>query len=159
MGYYTLNEGFELRGWKGLPFGLRYPNPQYTDFFTKEDYRLIYALDGEHDIDEASLTENQKGLLKHLLDLKIADISDGTTHIKPYQEYKSYPAMYKNSVQWSITGRCNYNCKHCFMSAPDYKGDDLTLEQCLHILSELDSYYRDICLCKMDDCIKHNEKC
>ena len=45
--------------------------------------------------------------------------------------------MYKNNVQWSITGKCNYNCRHCFMSAPDYHGEDLTLEQSIHILDEL----------------------
>ncbi len=26
--------------------------------------------------------------------------------------------FFKESVQWSITGRCNYRCRHCFMSAP-----------------------------------------
>ncbi len=139
MAYYILNEGFELRGWTGLPFGLRYPNPHYTDFFTKEDYRIVYALDGQHDIDESSLTESQKSLLRRLTDMKIALPSDGSRHLKAYQEYKSYPCVYKNVVQWSITGRCNYHCKHCFMSAPDYKGSDLSLEQMIHVLDELDS--------------------
>ena len=48
MAYYVLQDGFELCGWKGLPFGLRYPNPHYTDFFDREDYRLVYRLDGRH---------------------------------------------------------------------------------------------------------------
>ncbi|MCR5627295.1 MAG: radical SAM protein [Lachnospiraceae bacterium] len=139
MAYYVLNEGFELRGWKGLPFGLRHPNHYYTDFFPKDIYRLVYHLDGQHDIDEESLPEKEKDLLKYMVDSKIALRSEEKTHLEPYQEYKSYPAMYKNHVQWSITGRCNYNCRHCFMSAPDYKGEDITLEECIHILDELDS--------------------
>lgn len=137
MAYYILQEGFELCGWKGLPFALRYPNPHYSDFFDKESYRVVYALDGRHDIDEESLTEKQKKLLERLKEVKIALPSDGTQRLEPWQEYKSFPAMYKSSVQWSITGRCNYNCRHCFMSAPDYHGEDLTLEQSLHILDEL----------------------
>ncbi len=139
MTYYILNKGFELRGWKGLPFGLRYPNPHYTDFFTKEEFRIIYALDGQHDVDEASLTEKQKRLLKRVLDNKIALPCDGPRNLEAYQEYKSYPGVYKSQVQWSITGRCNYHCRHCFMSAPDYRGSDLSLEQMIHILDELDS--------------------
>lgn len=137
MAYYILADGFELCGWKGLPFALRYPNPHLSDFFDKEEYRVVYALDGKHDIDENELTEKQKKLLDRLIEFKIAVPSDGTKGLEPWQEYKSFPAMYKNSVQWSITGRCNYKCRHCFMSAPDYQGEDLSLEQCIHILDEL----------------------
>ena len=137
MAYYVLEKGFELCGWKGLPFGLRYPNPHYCDFFDKESYHLVYALDGRHDIDEDTLTDKQKKLLERLKKREIVLPADGTTHLEPWQEYKSFPGIYKSSVQWSITGRCNYNCRHCFMSAPDYHGEDLTLEQCAHILDEL----------------------
>jgi hypothetical protein len=54
MSRYILNEGYALRGWKGLPFALRYPDPHKTEFFDKESYRVVYALDGVHDIDEAA---------------------------------------------------------------------------------------------------------
>ena len=139
MAYYVLQKGFELCGWKGLPFALRYPNPHYSDFFDKESYQVLYAMDGRHDVDEDSLTDKQKRLLHRLIDRGIVVPSDGKTYLEPWQEYKSFPAMYKSGVQWSITGRCNYNCRHCFMSAPDYHGEDLTLEQSIHILDELRS--------------------
>ena len=137
MAYYILNKGFELRGWDGLPFALRYPNPNYTDFFDKETYRVVYALDGRHDIDEENLTEKQKKMLERLKKIEIALPADGTQRLEPHQEYVKYPGMYKKSVQWSITGRCNYNCRHCFMSAPDYKGEDLTIEECRRIVNQL----------------------
>lgn len=138
MPYYVLNNGFALRGWKGKPFGLGYPNPHFVDFFDKESYEVVYALDGRHDIREDELSEKQKKLLKRLIEKKIAIESDGTKTIESYQEYKTYPAMYKRSATWSITGRCNYKCRHCFMSAPDYHGEDLNMEQCRHILDEID---------------------
>ena len=137
MAYYLLQKGFELCGFKGLPFGPRYPNPHYTDFFDKESYRVVYALDGKHDIDEETLTGKQKELLHHLIDTKIAVPADGSTGLEPWQEYKSFPAMYKNHVQWSVTGRCNYNCRHCFMSAPDYQGEDLPLDTIRRIAAEI----------------------
>ena len=137
MAFYILKDGFELCGWKGLPFALRYPNPMYADFFDKESYRVVYALDGRHEIDETALTEKQKNLLERLVKNGIALPSDGERELEPWQRYKSFPAMYKNHVQWSITGRCNYQCRHCFMCAPDYHGEDLTLPQCMHILDEL----------------------
>ena len=138
MSYYVLNEGFALRGWKGRPFGLGYPNPHYVDFFDKEDYEVIASMDGRHDINEDELTEGQRKTLKRLIESKIVSESDGTKHIEQYQEYKKYPAMYKRSATWSITGRCNYKCRHCFMSAPDYHGEDLNMEQCNRILDGID---------------------
>ena len=137
MAYYVLQDGFELCGWKGLPFALRYPNPHFADFFDREDYRLVYWLDGKHDIDQESLTDSQNKLLDRLVERGIAIPSDGMKTLAPWQEYKCYPAMYKNSVQWSITGKCNYKCRHCFMSAPDFKGEDLTMEQVVRILDGL----------------------
>ncbi|MBO6111621.1 MAG: radical SAM protein [Lachnospiraceae bacterium] len=137
MSYYILQKGYELCGFKGLPFGLRRPDPSKCDFFNEEQYRVVYALDGKHDIDEDSLSEKQKKLLENMKEAGIAIPSDGNERLEPWQEYKVHPAMFKSSVQWSITGRCNYNCRHCFMSAPDYKGEDLTLEQSEHILDEL----------------------
>lgn len=137
MAFYILQDGFELCGWKGLPFALRYPNPRYADFFDREDYRVVYWLDGKHDIEMDSLTDSQKKLMNRLVEQGIAVPSDGSRTLTPRQAYKSYPAMYKNSVLWSITGRCNYNCRHCFMSAPDYHGEDLTMEQITRILDGL----------------------
>ena len=63
MSYYILPKGFMLRGWKGLPFALQYPNLRSADFFDKESYRVVYALDGRHDIDEAGLTDRQRNIL------------------------------------------------------------------------------------------------
>ena len=137
MAFYILQDGFELCGWKGLPFALRYPNPRYTDFFNREDYRVVYWLDGKHDIEIDSLTDSQKKLMSRLVEQGIAVPSDGSRTLGSRQAYKSYPAMYKNHVLWSITGKCNYNCRHCFMSAPDYHGEDMTMEQITSILDGL----------------------
>lgn len=137
MAYYILNKGFKLRGWKGLPFALTYPDLRNTEFFDREAYHLVYDLDGSHDIEEDRLTEEQKKLLHKLIEMKIAVPASGEERLHPEQEYRNYPGMYKRSVQWSITGRCNYNCRHCFMSAPDYKGEDLSLDQCLRIVNQL----------------------
>ena len=34
--YYILNKGYKLRGWKGLPFALTYPDLRNTEFFDRE---------------------------------------------------------------------------------------------------------------------------
>lgn len=133
---YVLNKDYELCGWDGIPFGLRLPS-QKVSFFNKEEYRIVYACDGRHDIDEDSLTEKQKRIFDELKKKAIRPAENGET-ITEDQEYRKYLGTYKDHVQWSITGRCNYKCRHCFMSAPHYCGKDFTKEQCIHILDEME---------------------
>ncbi len=137
MAYYILNKGFELRGWDKLPFALRYPQPSHVEGFDKESFRVICAMDGRHDLDEGSLTEKQKDVLDRLIKNQIALPATGTERLEPHQEYVKYPGMYKSSALWSITGRCNYHCRHCFMSAPDYRGEDLSPADCVRIVNQL----------------------
>lgn len=55
----------------------------------------------------------------------------------PCRTFVSYPNRFIRSVQWAITGRCNYRCKHCFVSAPDAKFGEISTEDCLRIVREL----------------------
>lgn len=134
---YILQKGYEMCGWKGLPFALRSPDPHFSEFFSREQYEVICSMDGRHDIERDDLTEGQQRVFDILLDREVIRECADDERLEPWQEYKCFPAMYKNNCQWSITGRCNYNCRHCFMSAPDYKGEDLSLKQCIYILDEI----------------------
>lgn len=137
MARYILTKGYELCGWKGLPFALRHPNIRLVDFFNREQYQTVLAMDGRHNIELTELQESQQKLFYRFLKEGVIKACDENERLEAWQEYKCYPAMFKTEAQWSITGHCNYNCRHCFMSAPDYKGKDLTLEQCVCILDEL----------------------
>ena len=53
------------------------------------------------------------------------------------QKYRKYPARYIRQAHWSITGRCNYKCKHCFMSAPSAKFSEMTHSQIMDIVNQL----------------------
>lgn len=56
--------------------------------------------------------------------------------IRPKQAYKCYPARYIRTAHWSITGRCNYRCKHCYMSAPDAKLGELSHDEVMSIVQQ-----------------------
>ena len=54
------------------------------------------------------------------------------------QKYRRYPCHHYEMAQWSITGKCNYRCRHCFMYAPDAVMGEPTYEQCRKIMDELE---------------------
>ena len=51
------------------------------------------------------------------------------------------PVKFENhfvqTVKWAITGKCNYKCKHCILSAPENKIDELPLSECKRIIREM----------------------
>ena len=77
MSFYILQQGYELCGWKGLPFALRHPDPFRTEFFDRESFRVVYACDGRTEIHEEDLTDKQRQTLKRLVDSGIARKGDG----------------------------------------------------------------------------------
>jgi len=52
------------------------------------------------------------GLLEFLALKKEGELTD-------YQQHRAYPNEYFPIVQWAITNRCNYKCRHCFMMPGD----------------------------------------
>jgi len=135
--YYLLNEECSLCGYKGLPFGIRYERIGAVDFFDREQYELVLMLDGQTPVEREKLTQAQQRLLDHLTGIRAVSETDGTGELTEAQKYRLYPAMYKRDVQWSITGKCNYRCRHCFMSAPDCRFTEPSREECMDYIHQM----------------------
>lgn len=108
--YYRLNDDYALRAWKFVNHVMyhRYsPAPLRVD---EETFELLRRCDGEHDLPESdalkSLTE--KGI--------IAPCSRGERPSE-WSRWRKYPHRFVPSVNLMLTGKCNYNCRHCFNAA------------------------------------------
>lgn len=131
--YYKLNEKYGFRGWKKLPYALRrmdsegwYKNPVFMD---KPSFMAALRCNGVEEVDEASLSEVEREVLNELVNHGVATTSaEPMGRLESYQRYRLYEGRYLESVHWSITGRCNYRCRHCLMSAPAARHPQLPLE-------------------------------
>ena len=139
MRRYILTPGYVLRGWKLLPYAIQYLCAPMTEFFREDDWALISACDGRTDIDWNALTDEQRKRYEHWERGGFIRRAGDGERLLPYQEYRFYPARFKESVQWSITGRCNYKCRHCFMSAPHAAQGEPSWEQ---LMTMLDAFRR-----------------
>ncbi len=136
---YILDPRYALRGWKLLPFGLQYYYKSMTEFFLPDTYRLLEACDGQTDIMWNSLDERERELYMKWEKGGFIHRAVPGDMLLPYQRYQYYDARFKESVHWSITGRCNYKCRHCFMSAPHAAQGEPTWEQ---LMTMLDAFGR-----------------
>ena len=134
---YVLNSPFRLRGWKDRLGGIYYTEKRRVSFIGKENYLLLMKCDGAHDIVVDALPENQRKFLEGVEKEGVIRKAGFLEFLSPVQEYKLYPASYKRSVHWSITGACNFKCRHCFMSAPHAKHGAPTHEQIIQIADSI----------------------
>ena len=136
--HYILTAGYAFRGWKRLPYAVQNLFFPRTEFFREDDWVLLSACDGQTDIDWNRLTEKERNKYGHWEKAGFIRHAEAGERLRPEQEYRFYPARFKESVQWSITGRCNYKCRHCFMSAPHAEQGEPSWEQLMTMLDAFD---------------------
>ena len=134
---YIIDERFRLRGWQKAPCGLFDTVRKAVRFMPKELYLLLMRCDGAHELDEQQFSEKEKQFFEDIKQAGVIRPAAFAEFLQPEQEYKSYPARYKEQAHWSITGACNLRCRHCFMSAPHAKHGAPTHEQIIRIADQL----------------------
>ena len=140
--YYRLKEPWSFRGWKRTPYAIR---AEYGEkmtarpwFFDRETFMELLYCNGEEDIDIASLSEKGQKVFGELLGHGILERSaEPLPPLESPRRYHVFPSRYIESVHWSVTGRCNFNCRHCLVSAPGARHPQLPLEDCLRIVEQI----------------------
>lgn len=134
--FYKLNERFLLRGWEKLPYALL-EKGGYPLFISGEEMEALKLCNGLVDTELPMVSRQIRQILLKLEENGIISRCRYGDTIDPKQEYRLYPSRYIRTAHWSITGRCNYRCKHCYMSAPDAKMGELSHETIMDIVQQL----------------------
>ena len=134
---YILNERYRLRGWYKLPNGLFDTWKKEAEFPEQGVFLLLMKCDGAHALAPETLSDQEKEILKDLEKKKIIRPARFWETLKPEQAYQTYPARYREEVHWSVTGACNLNCRHCFMSAPQAKHGSPSHEEIIRVADQL----------------------
>lgn len=140
--YYRLKEPWAFRGWKKTPYAIRaeYGEKRHERpcFVNKEIFMDLLGCNGEEDIDPRSLSAGGQQLLREFLASGMVEQSDSPMEpLKSWQRYHVFPSRYIESIHWSVTGKCNFRCRHCLVSAPKAHHPQLPLEDCLHIVDQI----------------------
>lgn len=135
--YYKLNKGLLLRGWQKLPYALVDKNRHKTFFLKAEEMKTLQLCSGRIDLSLPLISNAVRDMLPQLEKNGIIVPCQAGDAIAPEQEYYCYPARYIRAAHWSVTGRCNYRCKHCYMSAPDAKYGELSHQEAMDIARQI----------------------
>ena len=142
MRYVTLKPNMVLRGWKDIPYGILDLDACETDGKVFPINRIqLEALE--------LVTSPGVSLDDTLLPLKIHKLAEQALKrgfleecskekgLEEYQKFRKTEARYIHTLLWSITGKCNLKCKHCYVSSPQNVHGELTWEQCEEVVQQL----------------------
>ena len=135
--FYKLHEKLLLRGWQKLPYAILEKGVSRPLFISAREMEALKLCNGLIDTSLPLIPEEIRALLPALEKRGFIIRCERGDAIAPEQAYKLYPARYIRTAHWSVTGRCNYRCKHCYMSAPDAKYGELSHEEIMSIVQQL----------------------
>lgn len=107
---YILDSRIALRSWQQVPYAYYRKGSPYAKGLKKEEFELLRSCDGkrEQEADDLLETMAARGFIHPCR---------GEENLTDWQKYRHCENRYFPKVNWMITGKCNYNCLHCFNAA------------------------------------------
>ena len=135
--YYRLKDNFLLRGWERLPYALADSQTGGVSFLNPEAWDALSLCDGSVDVSLPIIPQKIRDIITDAANQGVVESCSPGQGLTENQKYKKYPARYIRQAHWSITGKCNYRCKHCFMSSPSAKFDELPHDTIMNTIQQL----------------------
>lgn len=135
--FYILKSNYCLRGYELLPYALLKRPENVTVFMNKDDFWALSLCDGHSDIDLPLYPLKIVKIIDKLEETGFVQRCEYGTELDDDQKYIKYDNRFIDSVHISITGKCNYKCRHCYMSAPEAKLGEMSHEEIMDVLKQL----------------------
>ena len=136
--FYRLKEQFLLRGYERLPHALIDSRTGKAVFLREKEMNVLKLCDGTVDFDLPLIPDSWRELVQEVEKHGVAEPCERGEGISEKQKYRLYPARYIETAHWSITGKCNYRCRHCCMSAPEARLGELPHETIMDFIRQME---------------------
>lgn len=136
MQFYKLKTNFQLRFFKGNKIYQLFDKSNLTYKEIEEShYNALQLCNGKIDVDLFFISEGVRKLLRIACENGIIESCELDKNFN--LDLVEIDSFFIKSIQWSITGNCNSNCRHCFQNAPSKKDAFLPTEKILDIIREI----------------------
>lgn len=110
---YILNSCIALRSWLYVPYAYYIRGERNAKGLKKEEFEFLSACDGKTELP----SEIESPLARDLLEREFINIVKDEETMSAWSKPMVCSNRYFPAMNWMITGRCNYNCIHCFNAA------------------------------------------
>lgn len=127
---YKLSEHIALRSWWLVPYAFYIKGQKNAIGLKKDEYELLCRCDGQQELPESKL-------LQELLERGLITTCKPGEQLSEWQKPKACDNRYVPAMIWMITGKCNYNCLHCFNAADNNQlQTEFSWEECVRLMDE-----------------------
>ena len=110
---YILNPYIALRSWTLVPYAYYIKGERNAKGLTAEEFAFLTECDGRSELPDEAESPLAR---KFLADGFIRKAENGEAP-SDWSRPRLCPNRYFPAMNWMITGKCNYNCIHCFNAA------------------------------------------
>ena len=135
--FYRLKSEYSLRGWNKMAWTLVKRPENEVHILSQEMFQVLLLCDGQTDLTGELLDEGMESCLRQCVQKGIIESCEASLPLEQDQYYQYYDNRYVNMVFWSITGKCNFRCRHCFMDAPDGALGELSTQEALDLIDQM----------------------
>lgn len=127
---YILSPMIALRSWHLVPWAYYVRGQRNARGLKQEEYELLRRCDGLQDIESSDL-------LTSLLSRGFCAPAFHGETLSDWQRERICDNRYFPAMNWMITGRCNYNCLHCFNAADNERlQSEFSLDEAEKLIDE-----------------------
>lgn len=130
---YILSPDIALRSWIRIPFAYYRYGINSPEQLSAEEFEYLLSCDGK--------TENEESALAHALMKRglIREVGPGAS-LSDWQKVRICDNRCFPSISIMMTGKCNYNCRHCFNAADNEAlMTELSWEDLLSLLDQIEA--------------------
>ena len=129
--FYILNKNFALRSYRLVPYVFLKKGHKFASGLKKEEFEFLKKCDGKTQLEESEL-------IKKFLKIKLIDCCEkGEQELSEWQKFRYCDNRYMPTLNLQITGKCNYNCRHCFNCKDNEPlQSEMSLEQITKLFDE-----------------------
>lgn len=135
--FYKLANDYILRGWEKMSWILIKRPENTMKQLSQKEFQTLLLCDGNTNISDELLDSEMFEILSECEKEGIIENYTEPRALNEDQYYKFYHNRGVRCVFWSITGRCNYRCRHCFMDAPDGTLGELSTAEALNLIDQM----------------------
>lgn len=133
-----LKDEWLLRGWADIPWALVNWKTGASYRLRQDGFYVAQSCDGETDFTSPAFLPQHRALLQQFLGQGIAEECRQGDKPVPVQEYRLAEQTLIRGIQWAVTGRCNLNCRHCYMEAPSGQPGQISWTDVLSLLDKFE---------------------
>ncbi len=134
---YKLKRNYILRGWDKKAWVLVHRPENSYRTLTQTEFQTLLLCDGNTNLEADYVTDDIRKVLKQLEKESIVEPMESASSLEEDQNYHYYDNRFVRSAFWSVTGKCNYRCRHCYMDAPEGALGELSHEQAMELIDQM----------------------